>query len=388
MQVYKAYFKIIRKHLFPILLFFTVFVLIAILISNSLGGTTAAAFTVTKSKVAFFSEEDTPMVQGLKDYLQQNTTIVSLPDDQQKIQDALFFGQAEYIIRVPAGFTQSFLNGSNAVKIQKTAAAGSKNSVYMDFLLNKYLQTAGLYVQNLPSLSQDQLVSEVSRDLKLSATVTLESEEKPAGVNDLSYYFQTLAYAIMAIMIMAITTVMMAFNEKDLSNRNLCSPLKPFFMNLQMVLCNATLALVVWAALCAVVFQLYGQIPINTGTILLALNALVFTLVALSIGFIGGKFISNAGVQNAFANVLSLGLSFIGGVFVPQELLGKTVLTISSFTPSYWYIKAVNDIRNSTVFNTANTLPILYSMLIQLGFAVVLVLIALLLTKQKRMSRA
>jgi hypothetical protein len=57
-------------------------------------------------------------------------------------------------------------------------------------------------------------------------------------------------------------------------------------------------------------------------------------------------------------------LSFISGVFVPQQLLGNTVQTIASFTPIYWYVKASNDIHNLIIFSSENLKPILSSMLI------------------------
>jgi len=135
-------------------------------------------------------------------------------------------------------------------------------------------------------------------------------------------------------------------------------------------------------------FIMYGGVTLNEGTILLCLNALVFTFTALSIGFLAGKFIRSLGAQAAIANVVSLGMSFISGVFVDQELLGKTVLNIASFTPSYWYVKAVGDIRSTVEFSAQNVAPIVNSMLIQLGFAAALLIIALAVSKQRRRSLA
>jgi ABC-type uncharacterized transport system permease subunit len=79
-------------------------------------------------------------------------------------------------------------------------------------------------------------------------------------------------------------------------------------------------------------------------------------------------------------------LSFIIGVFVPQQLLGKTVQTIASFTPIYWYVKANNDIHNLIIFNSENLKPILSSMLIELGFAAAIFAVTLVIIKQKRLS--
>jgi ABC-2 type transport system permease protein len=187
---------------------------------------------------------------------------------------------------------------------------------------------------------------------------------------------------------MGITTIMLVFNEADLSKRNRCSPLSPFRMNLQIFLGNATFALVVWLVICAVNLLLYGQTAGIAGIALLCLNALVFTIVSLAIGFLAGKYIKNGIVQSAFANVVSLGISFISGVFVEQGLLSGSVLKVASFLPGYWYVKAVNTIRDLADYSFQSMTPLFCDMLIQLGFAAAFIIIALVVTKQQRVSRA
>lgn len=59
---------------------------------------------------------------------------------------------------------------------------------------------------------------------------------------------------------------------------------------------------------------------------------------------------------------------------------------VASFTPSYWYVSAVDNIDKLVVFNSASIIPIINSMLIQLGFAVTFLAVALAIGKQKRVS--
>lgn len=389
MQVYKAYFKIIKKHFASIAVYFGIFLLFAALVTAALNGApTAESFSQSKNSIALFSGESTPLVDGIKDYLGQNATIVSIPDETQEIQDALFFGRISCVIRIPEGFTQSFLSGKNDVQIEKTAVSGQAEDIYTGLYVNKYLQTAGLYVQNMPGITEAQLVENVGSDLAQQASAHVNTFNKPVTVNYLSYYFQYLAYSIMAIMIMGITTVMLSFNEADVSNRISCSPLKPSGMSLQMLLGNITFALVFWAALCVFVFMLYPQAALNAGAILLCLNALVFTFVSLSIGFLIGRFIKSYGAQGMIMNVIALGLSFLSGVFIPQEVLGDSVLDVARFTPSYWYVKAVDDIRNMSSISSQTVMPVVYSILIQAGFAAAIIIISLVISKQKKLASA
>ena len=49
-------------------------------------------------------------------------------------------------------------------------------------------------------------------------------------------------------------------------------------------------------------------------------------------------------------NVVSLSLSFLGGVFVPLEVMGENVKAVSRFLPTYWYSTAVNAITDGKGF--------------------------------------
>lgn len=368
-------------------MYFMIFVIIAMIITNAMSGLTAGEFIETKTNIAFFNDgEDSALVAGLESYLSGSANIVDIKDDIESIEDAMFFDKIKCVLRVPEGFTESFMSGTGEAKLLNTSGPVSAATVNVELLVDKYLNTASLYAKNVPGISQSDMVQNVERDLKLSAIVDMNDYDKPADADRLPHYFRFHAYSILLIMIMGVTSIMMAFNKKDLADRNLCSPLGATRMNLQLVAANATFALAVWAALCVVIFILYGSFSLSAGAALLCLNSLVFTLASLSIAFLLGKFIRNNGAQAAITNVVSLGLCFLSGVFIEQALLGKTVLTIASFAPAYWYVKAVEDIRAIVTFSAENIAPVVYSMLIQLGFGAVFIIISLVISKQRRLS--
>jgi ABC-2 type transport system permease protein len=171
MQVYKAYFKIIKKNLIPISVYFVVFVGVSLLISASVMGQTDSAFNPTKSKIAIFNgDSGAPLTQGLVDYLGANTRVVNIDDDTQSIQDALFYGNADYILRIPSGFAQGFMSGE-APRLEKTTAASTPAGVSLDIMVEKYLNIANFYLDNLPGVSQRESAANVANDLLSSAYV-------------------------------------------------------------------------------------------------------------------------------------------------------------------------------------------------------------------------
>jgi ABC-2 type transport system permease protein len=67
------------------------------------------------------------------------------------------------------------------------------------------------------------------------------------------------------------------------------------------------------------------------------------------IAFLLAQFTLKKEAYIALSNIISLGLSFISGAFVPQFLLSEGVLTLARFTPTYWFVKANNTIAEATV---------------------------------------
>ncbi|MBC3796913.1 ABC transporter permease [Acetobacterium tundrae] len=387
MQVYKAFFKVILKNRTQILIYLVVFMALALILSGAYNPPQDTDFTKVKVNIAFINDDgDSQLVAGLKTYLGENANLVAIPDDTKKLQDALFFRQVEYILRVPAGFTEDMLNGKE-VQLEKTTVPDSTSNIYMDLLINKYLNTVKTYTTYLPGLSQDELSQNLEKDLAEQSEVTMISNGTHSIYAEKSgYYFNYLSYSLFAILILGVCSVMLVFNDTDLKRRNLCSPIRSANMNMQMVLGNISFAILTWLVLISASFIMYGSFMFTATGLLLLLNSFVFTLAVLSISYLIGNLVKSRGAMSAIANVFALGTSFISGVFVPQELLGANVLTIASFTPTYWYVKANNEITAAVSFNTDNLSSIFTSMVLVLAFGVAVLGVTLVLIKQRRVE--
>lgn len=387
MQVYKAFFKVIQKNRNQILIYLVVFMVLALLLTNTYNPPQDTDFTKVKVNIAFINNDgDSQLVDGLKTYLGDNANLVDIPDDTQKLQDALFFRQVEYILRVPAGFTAAMQSGQD-VQLQKTIVPDSTSNIYMDLLINKYLNTVKTYTAYLPDISQDELNQDLKKDLAKQSEVTLISNGTHSAVAKKSgYYFNYLSYSLFAILILGVSSVMLVFNDTDLKRRNLCSPIRSADMNFQMILGNLSFAILTWLVLISASFVMYGSFMFTTTGLLLLLNSFVFTLAALSISYLIGNLVKSRGAMSAISNVFALGTSFISGVFVPQELLGANVLTIASFNPTYWYVKANNEIAAAVSFNADNLGSIFTSMVLVLGFGVAVLGVTLVVIKQRRVE--
>lgn len=387
MQVYKAFFKVIFKNLPQLMIYVVIFLFFSVVLTSIYTSPVNTNFEETKINIAFINHDtDSKLVEGLKNYLGKNANIINISDDTQKLQDALFFRKVEYIVKVPHGFTEGLIEGKT-VNIEKTAVPDSTSGIYMDNMINKYLNTLKIYSSNIKGLSEEELISFVDKDVSLKTEVKLS---RPAGKNTdnerCTYYYNYLTYSLFAILILGVSSIMMTFNNTDLKKRNLCSPVKLSSMNFQMILGNISFAVFVWFVMIFTSFIMYDGYMLTAQGLLFILNSFIFTFAALSISYLIGNVIKSRHAASAVANAFSLGSCFLSGAFVPQALLGKNVLRIASFTPTYWYIKSNNDIAALTNFNLANLTPIYNNMLILIGFAVAVLAVTLTIIKQKRMS--
>ena len=114
------------------------------------------------------------------------------------------------------------------------------------------------------------------------------------------------------------------------------------------------------------------------------LNSLIMMAVALSLSYLVGIFIKNSNMLSGFANVISLGMCFLCGVFVPMNVMDKKVLKVSQFLPVYWYEQVNELLGEYTTLTDKIASQIYMAMGIEVLFAVVFVCLTLTVVKYKR----
>lgn len=128
-------------------------------------------------------------------------------------------------------------------------------------------------------------------------------------------YYRMMGYILMVLLVLTVSNVMMVFNRPDLRMRNLCAPIRPRTMNLQLSLCTGLVGAAFWCLTVIIGFLIYGGRlgGADPRTVLLMIgNSFVYLIVALSLSFLVSLFIRGGNVQNAVANFLALGSQLPG----------------------------------------------------------------------------
>lgn len=387
MPVYKLCMKITKKNIPNLLIYIIVFLVVSSIMAASAQKSLKEqeAFSRMKSNIVFINEEESPLIEGLKDELGKAANFVELPDETEALQDALFFRRIVYILRIPKGFTQRFING-DYMPLEKTIVPDTYSSAYIDLAINKYLNTARLYIQHMDGITQEELVSHLKENLSKETNVEIPSSELKADLNYSNFFFNYLAYSLLSILIMGMSALMISYNDRDLKRRVGCSPLSDTAANLQFILANLTFAMVSWLIMVIFCLIIDAKNILTLNTFYFVVSSFVFAFCGSGMGFLIGSVAKGNEAISAITNVVVLGSCFLSGVFVPAEFLGSTALKIASFMPTYWYVKANNQIAQLTHFDSAYIKPVLSDMAIVFCFGIAFFALSLVVRKNRRYS--
>lgn len=387
MQVYSVYFKIMKKQLLSIILYGIMFLGITIIITFAIFRDSSSEFDTKKVPLHYVNQDKgSVLVEGMLTYLEQYVEFKDLKDDEEIRQDALFNQQVAYILTIPENFTEDILAG-RPVTLLKATIPDASMAVTVDTAINNYLNTAKLYIKYQEGATAEELNAYINKNLELETKVTFDVDRKNdtlLGNEFNSYYFNYLGYIMIVCFIGGVSIVMLSFHGMDVRRRHFASPLTGRSYNTQLIMAN-----LVFVMCYLLVFMVAGYLcnpfrSLNVNLLLLWINSIMFGLTVLSISYLVGISVKSKNAVQALSTMLSLGLAFISGMFVPQEFLGASVLRVASFTPSYWFVKTNNMIGLLTNYSIANVSEIFGSMAIQLGFAAAIISIALVVNKRKR----
>ena len=181
--------------------------------------------------------------------------------------------------------------------------------------------------------------------------------------------------------VMGIGIAMIVFNGKTVHERTVVSSMPLGKRNIGLTISSLIFSLMVWALTLVIGLQVSGITEFDEIVKMFILNSFIFTLVCCSLGFLVSQFIKNKIVLNTAISTLGLVLSFISGAFVPQAMLTGITRDIAQFTPTYWFVKGNELIRDMGTAIDWSSLT--NGILIQLGFALAFAALALAVSRYK-----
>lgn len=387
MQVFKTYFQIMIKQLVSLVIYGVIFIALTLTLTVLINRNNSKEFTISKVPVLIINNDgDNEFVEAFTSYLDLYVNFIDVEDSDGARKDALFYHEVSYILTIPEGFTEGFLNSDEIMLIKEIQPDKMDYVQSVDNAINNYLNMARVYIKHNPGAGTSELIDFLNMNPVSETEVIIDSGKKETLDSAMfnTYYFNYMGYIMIVCFILSVSTVMMSFHNPEIRRRQFASPVSSRSFNLQLILANLLFILVY---LLIFIFVGYLTNPfrrIDLSLILIWINAFIFAIVVLGISYLVGITVKGKNAVQALSTALSLGLAFLSGIFVPQEFLGAAVIRVASFLPSYWYVKANNTIGGLSNINLKNLTPVFQYMAIQIGFAAAFLAIIMVVAKRKR----
>lgn len=379
MTVFNTVLKIVNKYKFTIILYTVMLIFFGGM--NFKTNNNSVNYVATKPDIFIINhDEEVGITKDLIAYLGKNTNIKDLDNNDESINDALFYRDISYVIYIPENFRSDFLNGKNPRINVKTTK--EYNSILAENLLDNYIKTAIVYRSN--TISEEELIQKVNQAINVSTPVEVTSKLDTNTLSQVTLYFNFLNYCILAGCVYVICLLLSSFRENNIHKRVVISSTNYKKLNRKLLISMGVISFILWISYIALAFILLGSVVISKHGIIYIINSLIFMICALTLAFLIGNIVNNKTAINGIINVVALGSSFLCGAFVPMEWLPDSVLKLAHIFPTYWYIKTNELLKTMEVINFDTLKPIIMNMIVILGFMVIFVFITNVVSNKKR----
>ena len=210
MTIFKTYWKIVKKNI-GIIILYTVMLLVFGTM-NLKANKNSFEYISSKPDIIIVNNSSGIITDTLISYLKTNANVKNITDEND-IDDAVFFRDANYVIYIPKEFENKIENGKEFNIDIKTN--NSYDSYIASELLNKYLDVFSKYM----NLYNDKIlaIQKLDNTLNKKASVVIENKTNLNSKTSLFYNFSS--YSIMAIVIYIICLVLSSFNDEKISKR-------------------------------------------------------------------------------------------------------------------------------------------------------------------------
>ena len=218
MTVFKTFLKIVKKQKAMVILYTVILVVFAG--TSTKTNDTSSDFTASKPDVMIINnDEGNKITDNLVNYMKDKCDIVNLENNEDKIDDALFYRQVSYVMYIPENYGSNILKGENPeINIKTNNLYSSKIA---ELTLSKYIKVQNVYSSMYDN--EDKLIETINDTLSKNVEIEKTSAIDTAKEDQLAFYYNFAAYSVMAGLIFVICLILASFNEEKVRKRTIIS---------------------------------------------------------------------------------------------------------------------------------------------------------------------
>lgn len=379
MTVFKTVWKILNKNKITVIIFTVMLLLFGV--SNMKTSEKSMNFIASKPDVLIVNyDKDEGITKDFIKYITDNSNIVDIKTDEEKINDALFYRDVNYVIYIPENYSKDFMEGKNVeLEIKST---GDYQASLEEMLVSRYIKVAKIYQKNITN--EDELVRKINETLSEQVQTEIISKLDTNAISNATFYYNFASYSILACLLLVISLILSSFNDQKIKKRIIVSSTKYKKHNKILLISNCCYSFILWLLYVVISFFILGDVMTKIQGIIYIINSLVLTICATTIAFFIGNLISSKGAINGIVNVVALGSSFTCGVFVPMRWLPDSVLKMAHLLPTYYYVSTNEALKTIEQFNIQTLKPLIINMAIILCFALLFIILTNIISRKKR----
>ncbi len=378
MIVFNAFLKILNKNK-GMLIFYT-FILLFITYINTLNLESSLNFSAVKPDVFVVNYDDSKISKDLVKYLDENTNFVELKKDEEKINDAVFYRDVNYVIYIPENFASDVISGLKpSIDIKTT---GDYNSSYAEMLLSRYIRAFELYSSK--EKDEDKIINNIRSTINAESKISVYSKIDTQKYTKMSLYFDFTNYSILAALVYVICIVLVTFKNEKIYKRTIVSGMNYKLVNKYLLYSNLLLALFIYILYALMALFIVGDIMFSYNGLICLINMFFFMICSTTFAIFIGNLVTTKDALNGIINVVALGSSFLCGAFVPQSWLPDGVILMSHIFPSYYFIRSNDIAYKLESFDFNSIAPIIINNIILIAFTIVFIFLSFKISKKKR----
>lgn len=378
MTVFKTFWKVVKQYKGTIILYTVMLIIFGGM--NMSTSENQMNFVASKPDILILNEDNQKLSKNLEHYLKENSNLISIENKEEKINDALFYRDVNYVIYIPKNYSENVKKGlSPQIEIKST---GDYQASLAQMMLQKYLQVQNIYQMKIKD--EDNLIKKINETINKNASIEIVSKLDTKKTTNASTYFNFASYSIMAVVIFVVCLVLSSFKEKNINKRIIISSTNYKKYNRSLLFASFIYTCIVWLLFILLGMFILKDTLFSLRGLIYVLNAFLFTFCSLTIALLISNLINNKNAVSGIVNVIALGSAFLCGAFVPAEYLPSFVLKIAHLLPAYFYINSNDLLKTIETLNVVNLQPILLNGLMIILFSIAFIVINNQISKYKQ----
>ena len=379
MIVFNAFFKVVKKYIGVIILY-TVMLISFGSINYATNNENMTFSNRLPDILIINNDEEVGLTKNLINYLKENANVLDIENDEEKINDAIFYREVNYVIYIPKNYRVDTLNKLNPTIDIKSA--NDYDSAYTSMLLTRYLNVQNTYLKY--TNNENELINSINNNLSYKTNIEITSKLDTSKLTKISRFFNFASYSIMAVIIYIICLVISSFNKDVVKKRTIISSMNYKKYNKYILLSSFIYSSIIWILYVILSLIIIGSSMFSLRGLIYILNTFIFSFVALTLALLISNLIKSKGAISGIVNVIALGQAFLCGAFIPSEFLGENIIKYSKILPAYWYNNSNDLLSTIEVINIVNLKPILLNMIVLVIFAVIFIVINNIVSKHRQ----